>query len=80
MKTIELELDEQTFERAQRVAGARRSSLETLITEIIRQLALLEARHDPLLGMFAHEPDVMDQVMATVMTARESHPWRSDHG
>ena len=35
MKTIEIQLDEQTFDRAQQVAETRRHTLESLITEIL---------------------------------------------
>ena len=76
MKTIELELDEHIFEQAQRLAGERRHSLESFIAEIIKQLAIIETKSDSLLGMFAQEPEVMDQVIASVMTARETHPLR----
>lgn len=76
MKTIELQLDEQTFERAQRLAETRRYTLEALIAKIIEQLAVIETKPDPLLGMFAHEPEIMDQVIESVMTSREMHPLR----
>lgn len=47
MKTIELQLDEQTFEQAQQLAGARHYTIESLITEIIKQLAIVETKADP---------------------------------
>jgi hypothetical protein len=80
MKTIELQLDEQTFERAQRLAGARHYTLESFIIKIIEQLAILETKSDPLLGMFADEPEVMDQIIASVMRSREMHPLRQING
>jgi hypothetical protein len=80
MKTIELELDEQTFERAQQLAGARRDTLERLIAKIIEQLAILETRTDPLLGMFAQEPELIDQVIESVMTSREMDGLRPING
>ena len=76
MKTIELQLDEETFERAQRLAEVRRYTLETLIAEIIEHLALIDIKADPLLGMFADEPEIIDQVVESAMMARELHPLR----
>jgi hypothetical protein len=77
---IELQLDEQTLERAQSVARRRQSSLETLIKEIIDLLAGTEGTNDPILGMFAQEPELIDQVLCSAMTARETHPLRSPNG
>ncbi len=38
MKTIELQIDDQTFEQVQRLAEARQSSLQVLIVEISNRL------------------------------------------
>ena len=48
--------------------------MEELIQEIIGQFGEAEAANDPFLGMFAHEPELVDQVIESVMTAREEHP------
>jgi hypothetical protein len=74
MKTTQLQLDEQTLERAWRIAKIRHRSLEELIQEIIGQFGEAEAANDPFLGKFAHEPELVDQVIESVMTAREEHP------
>jgi len=80
MTTIELQLDEQTLERARRVAMLRRSTLEALIKEIIDLLAVAEGTGDPIVGMFAQEPELIDQVLDSAMKAREKHPLRSSDG
>lgn len=80
MKTIELELDDQTFEQARQLAEARRYTLEAFIVEIIERLAAMEKKTDPLLGMFADEPEVIDRVIESVMAARETHPLRPVDG
>ncbi len=80
MESIELELDKQTVERARQVAEARRCTLEELITEIIEQLGTARAEKDPFLGMFADEPEVIDQVVESAMQAREKHPLRQTRG
>ena len=76
LKTIQLQLDEQTLERARRIAKIRHRTLEELIEEIISQLGEAEAANDPFLGMLAHEPELVDQVIESVMKAREEHPLR----
>ena len=74
MKTTQLQLDEQTLEQAWRIAKIRHCTLEELIQEIIGQFGEAEAANDSFLGMFAHEPELVDQVIESVMTAREEHP------
>ena len=80
METVELQLDKQTLERARQLAESRRCTLEELIAEIIGQLGAASAEHDPFLGMFASEPELMDQVVASAMKAREDHPLRQTYG
>jgi hypothetical protein len=76
MGTFELQLDEQTLERARQIAACHHCTLEELIKEIISRLGEAEGVNDPLLGMLAHEPELMDQVMESVIRAREEHPLR----
>ena len=80
METIQLQLDEQTLERARRLAESRGCTVAELVTELIEQLGAVEATRDVFLGMFAHEPDLMDQVVESAMRAREEHPLRSGSG
>jgi hypothetical protein len=80
MTVIELQLDQETLERAQRVATRRQSTLEALLKEIIEFLAGPEPEQDPILGMFAHEPELIDEVVENAMAAREEHPLRSTNG
>ncbi len=69
MKTIEVQLDEQTFERARRLAETRHYTLETLIAEIVQHLATIEMKGDLLLGIFADEPETIDQVIGATIRA-----------
>ena len=80
MKTIEIQLDEQTFERAQRLAKNWRHTLESLIAEIIQHLAALGPIADPLLRMFAVESEVIDQIIEPALMAREAHLLRLANG
>jgi hypothetical protein len=74
METIEVKLDRQTLERAQQVAALRHSTLEALIKSIIEQLAEIQTVDDPLLGMFADEPKLIDHIVESAMEAREVQP------
>ena len=76
MTMIELQLDEHTLELARRAAKFRHSTLETLIQEIIKLLASSETMDDPIVGMFAQEPELLDHVLASAMIARERDPLR----
>ncbi len=80
METIELELDEQTIERARHIAALRHSTLEELIRDVIELLTAAEGSPDPLLGMFAQEAALIDQVLDQAMTARETDPLRVPSG
>ena len=76
MAEFTLELDQETIEHVQRLAQARNASVETLIREVIDLLILAEKEGDPIVGMFSHEPDLIDQVVASAMTSRETDPLR----
>jgi hypothetical protein len=78
METIELELDPETLERARHIAALRHSTVETLLKDIIDLLA--EGSPDPLLGMFAQETALIDQVVDQAMTARVTDPLRARSG
>ncbi len=80
MKTIELQIDDQPFEQVQRLAEARQYSLQALIIEIIEQLAKISPKANPLLGMFAQEPELLDQVLEAAMRSRETVPLRQTNG
>ena len=54
--------------------------MEEVIKEIISQLGKAQARREPCQEMFAHEPQLIDQVMELVMKAREQHPLRQSRG
>lgn len=80
MERIELELDKETLERARHIAALRQSTVESLISDIIDLLAMAEGSPDPLLGMFAQEAALIDQVVDQAMTARETDPLRVRSG
>lgn len=71
MERIELELDEQTIARARELAEMRHCSLDQLIKELIEQGTKPTASSDTVLGMFADEPELLDEVVDSAMRARE---------
>lgn len=76
VETIVLQIDEATLERARQLAESRQCTLEELIEDMLKQAGMTEEDTDPLLGMFAQEPELIDQVVALAMSAREEHPLR----
>lgn len=76
METIQLQLDDKTLERARRLAQLRRRSLEELLKETLEQMMVAEPTDDQVLGMFADDPELVDQVIESAMVAREKHALR----
>lgn len=76
MNTVVVELDPQTSERARRLAQARGTTIKALVQSLITQLDRSEAVHDSLLGLFADEPTLLDQVVDQAMQTRETQPLR----
>ena len=70
METIELQLDKQTLDRARWLAELRHATLSELIVEAINKLAEAEPPKDRILGMFADEPEVIDEILEEIMSDR----------
>jgi hypothetical protein len=80
METIELQLDEQTLAHARKLAAARHVSVEELLKEALSHLGARPAADDPITGMFADEPELLDQIVEEAMQAREREPFRLSDG
>ena len=80
MTIVRLHLDDQTFERIKQIAAGRRATVETLLQDLVQHLVTTETSTDPILGMFAQEPDLMDDVTTSAMSARETDPLRPPIG
>lgn len=80
MSIVQLQMDETTFRRAQQVANQRHSTVEALVKEVINFLATKLDTEDPFLGMFAQEPELIDQIVAAAMQSREAMPLRLSNG
>lgn len=80
MERIEIELDEETLARARKLAAARRCSLDELVSAFIQQETKPATSVDTILGMFADEPDLLDEVVGSAMQARERDSLRRTVG
>lgn len=83
--TIEVHLDDKTLEQVRALARRRNSTIEALIEDVIVQLADAAKtdttkNEDRILGMFADEPELLDEVVQSAMQARERDPLRYGHG
>src|SRR5574341_485765 len=73
METIQLQLNKPTLERAKGLSALRRCSFEELIKKMIEQPIIAEPANNNLVGMFKDEPELMDQIIESAMSAREKH-------
>jgi hypothetical protein len=76
METIELHLDAQTLARVRQLAASRHCTIETLLKECLAHLGVAEPAGNPFLGMFADEPELIDQARESAMQAHAEHPLR----
>ena len=72
MEKVELLLDAPMLERTRRVAQARGYTVEELLEQLVQQLDSNGTTDDPVLGSFADEPGLIDQVTDDAMLAREA--------
>ena len=70
MEKIELELDRLTFERAKTLAIVNQSTLSELISHVIERLAEIQEEKDPLMGLYADVPEIVDEIVAEAMQKR----------
>jgi hypothetical protein len=79
-QTLQLELDEQTADRVQRLAAERQITPEELIRDLVAQADEPAPVKDPFLGLLADEPELIEQIVEEAMTARERYPFRAPNG
>ncbi|NJR58477.1 MAG: hypothetical protein HC769_06470 [Cyanobacteria bacterium CRU_2_1] len=66
MKTIEIQIDDQLLQCAQAVAESRHSTVQELLVEMLKLLTRPEVVNDPITGIFADEPEAMDEIMSSI--------------
>ena len=72
MPTIELQLPEETWQRARRSAEASHATVEQWVVAVIERTAA-DTDQNPMLGLFSHEANLMDAVTEDAMKTREQH-------
>ena len=66
MATIQIQLDDETLERAHRAAEASHGTLEELFRRMVDQSRAGDAGADALLGLMSDEPDLVDEMLKSV--------------
>ena len=73
---LQIKLPEDLY-RMLRQAAAERDQSEAEVAAVAIQTYLQQLQMvDPLLGLFADEPDFVEEVTADIMLSREKTPWR----
>lgn len=71
MAKIELEITEAALRRAQEVAAARNESVEYVLSELIdTKLAPPARRPAEIIGSWAEDAELLDQIVAEAMESR----------
>lgn len=75
-----MQIDEKTLEKAHLLAKSRQCDLSQLITYAIEQLAVTEPPKDRLLGLYADEPELIDEILEEIMRDRAANPLNQRFG
>ncbi|MFP3896618.1 MAG: hypothetical protein ACLFV5_07275 [Anaerolineales bacterium] len=78
--TIEIELNERALARLKKMAEEKDVSIKKALQDIIEHVLEAQVPDDPILGMFAQEPELMDDAVADAMKARGRDPFRQCNG
>ena len=73
---LKIELSADLYKALRRVAADQDKSEAELATEAIQTFLQQPHAVDPLLGLFADDPDLIDTVATDAMLSREKTPWR----
>jgi hypothetical protein len=76
MELLVLELDPHISERARRLAQARGTTVKAFVQSLIAQFDTVPAEQQSVLGMFADDPAVLDDIVCESMQARETQVLR----
>ncbi len=76
MVTVQVHLDEETLHRAQSVAEVRNCSIEDLLRDLLAGCVTGGTSKVPLLGMFADDPALIDEIVEAAMKDRAEQPMR----
>ncbi|MDI6770637.1 MAG: hypothetical protein QMD04_13320 [Anaerolineales bacterium] len=76
--SIQLSLPQKTYLTLKRVARKRRKTEADIMLDALRAYLERLVNVDPLLGMFADDPEMVDQMVTQTMLDRSTIPLRLD--
>jgi hypothetical protein len=74
--SLRVSLPKRTYQALKRVAKKKHKSESEILLDALHAYLDQLAKVDPFLGMFADETNLMDEVVAYAMQARETTPLR----
>ncbi len=73
--TLKVSMPKGTYRAVQQAAEQRHKTEAEVVVEAV-QVYLEQSQADPLLGLFADEPDLIDEIASEAMRGRENTPLR----
>ena len=70
MTTIELQIDDQLLHHLKSIAVSQNSTVQELLTKTLKLLTSPTVINDRVIGLFADEPEAMDQIMSEIASDR----------
>lgn len=71
MSTEPIQIDERLLARARKLADERHCSVDEILREALDQMESPKRVAKSLIGLFADEPEILDQVIEDVYRTRE---------
>lgn len=72
MQKIELEIDQETYEKIEQLSQTYHCQLSDLIKAMINQLTQPEIMNDSLIGKWSNDADLVDQMIEELVQNRAS--------
>ena len=70
MTTIKLQIDDQLLHHLKSISASQNSTVQELLTETLKFLTSPTVINDRVIGLFADEPEAMDQIMSEIARDR----------
>lgn len=74
--TIAITLPDEMYAALKQAAEKKQKSESELVMEAVETYLTQPQPRVPMLGLFADEPELIDELMETIMHNRETIPWR----
>ena len=80
MTKLELQIDDRLLEKVQALATSYDCTVQELLLGILKIMTKPEVLQNPILGMFADEPEAMEQILSEVARDRDWTTTQPTHG